>query len=103
MHHSALLSLIGAYEPVCDCCTILLKTAHSYPFLFFPLFFPVPLFFIKKFPDDIDTDEIKESALEEYLAADGAEPGAGSTATLAIKRGTCALRQKHVQSGARCR
>lgn len=50
-----------------------------------------------EFPDDIDTDEIKESALEEYLAADGAEPGAGSTATLAIKRGDLLKFQQEMQ------
>jgi len=50
-----------------------------------------------EFGDDVDTDEIKESALEEYLAADGAEPGAGSTATLAIKRGDLLKFQQEMQ------
>jgi len=51
------------------------------------------------FPADVDTEEMKASALEEYLAADGTEGsgGAGSTATLAIKRGDLLKFQQEMQ------
>lgn len=64
-----------------------------------PLLTPIALFIVLQFPADVDTEEMKASALEEYLAADGTEGsgGAGSTATLAIKRGDLLKFQQEMQ------